>query len=655
MPIPALLIAGLSASCLAADRAIDDFSAGVAAWRPTMQYGDVSRCRISAGQGVEGTRGMWVECDMRGPETNHVIFWRDVELDLSCARGLSFQVRGDGDPVSLFLFVYDSKGRFCNYGPHGTNPDFTSGYADWKRLSMSFEDDRSVQRGDADLADVRKIGLMFWHMGPADGTAWIDDLAVVQPDGYVTVRPAQISPNGDGVNDTATIVVRAPPDHTVTISVMNIAGRRVTTLAKAAAAGPGGVRRMFDGSFAPDRKLPAGTFIVDAVSEGPRATRSIRAVTIDGRPPWPPVKYELEPFFPVGVWFEGAPSINGAPGDPEGARKYYDQCFADMAAHGFNAAAVPNCPESLWEPLLQSAQEHGVKIALEVGPLVGLVGQDIPPTESQVEQAVRQVYERIGRHDSLLRYQIRDEPPRDMVDNWLLVRRILAAVDPKHPAFSCFCHPDSLAAVAAQAKLTEAVVDIYPHMAATPPQSLGGFLPALDRFRTAMQDNRWWAVLQAFGVPPPSWRYPSAEELRAVTYLSLAAGAKGVFYFIYQYMPDYLWGMVALDGTPQPIYAPASQLAQELQKLSPLLLSLKPSNPPPTVEGEARVGSFLDPDGRAVLIVASTRPDTDVTAAITVEGGAPWRDALTGESLPPADNTLTVSLAPGAGRVLVHE
>ena len=43
------------------------------------------------------------------------------------------------------------------------------------------------------------------------------------------------------------------------------------------------------------------------------------------------------------------------------------QSFADMAAHGFNTATVPNCPEDLWEPLLASAQEHGIKIVLEVG------------------------------------------------------------------------------------------------------------------------------------------------------------------------------------------------------------------------------------------------------------------------------------------------
>jgi hypothetical protein len=312
---------------------------------------------------------------------------------------------------------------------------------------------------------------------------------------------------------------------------------------------------------------------------------------------------------------------------------------------------VPNCPEHLWEPLLQSAQEHGIKIALEVGPLVRLVGQEEALNEFQVRDAAQAVYDGIGKYDSLLRYQIRDEPPRELVDNWLLVRRILAAIDPKRPAFSCFCHPDSLALVTDRAPLTEAVVDIYPHHAGTPPQTLGGFLPALETFRTSIRGNEWWAVLQAFGVPQPnSWRYPSAEELNAVTYLSLAAGAKGVFYFIYQYMPEYLWGMVAADGTPQPVYAPASQLARELQTLAPLLQTLKAADPPETVEGDARAGSFLAGDGRRVLIVASTRPDAPITASVSVQGV--WTDALTDERFAAEDGMLSIPLGLGRGRVL---
>ncbi len=267
--------------------------------------------------------------------------------------------------------------------------------------------------------------------------------------------------------------------------------------------------------------------------------------------------------------------------------------------------------------------------------------------------AVKRVVDKIGKCESLLRYQVRDEPPTEMVGNWLLVQRVLAAVDPRHPAFSCFCHHDSLDRITASPTMAETVFDIYLLREKTPLQSLGGFLSSLDTFKTASKGNAMWAVLQAFAIThePGSWRYPTAEELRAMTYLSLAAGVKGVFYFIYSHMPKYLDGMVSADGKAQPIYAPTSALAQELQTLAPLLLSLKLAGVPPKVEGDARVGSFKDAAGRAVLIVASARPDAETTARVAVAGE--WQDALTSERFKSESGTLSVQLAPSGARVLV--
>ncbi|UCH36353.1 MAG: hypothetical protein JSV65_08365 [Armatimonadota bacterium] len=365
---------------------------------------------------------------------------------------------------------------------------------------------------------------------------------------------------------------------------------------------------------------------------------------------------ERPPFFPIGVWFEGNPDWGGYPGDLAGARTYYDRCFADLAAHGFNTATVPNCPEPLWETLLRSAQKHRINIVLEIRPLADLVSQGEPLSESEVYEVVKRVCDRIGAYDSLLRYQIRDEPPPDAVPNWLMVRRILAAVDPSRPAFSCFNNPDALARANERGDLSEAVFDIYPHGVGTPPQSLGGFLPALDRFSDAAGDAAPWPVLQSFA-KPEAWRYPSPQELRAVTYLSLAAGAKGMFYFLYQSMPGHpekLEGLIHPDGRPTPMYAAATELARELGTVAPLLLSLQRTEPPENVEGDARVGSFVDGGGRRVLIVASTRPDAAVTARVSVGAAGAWKDKISGEVFTPEDGTLIIPLAPGAGRVLAQ-
>lgn len=364
-------------------------------------------------------------------------------------------------------------------------------------------------------------------------------------------------------------------------------------------------------------------------------------------------KEKTEPFFPIGVWFEGKPSYSGCPSEPAGAKAYYDRCFADLAKHGINTVAVPNCPEELWETLLASAQAHRIKVVLEIQPLMALVIQAEPASEKAVYETAKAVVDKIGKYRSLLRYQIRDEPFTQMIPNWILVQRTLAELDPRHPAFSCFCSPEALANLTEKARLSEAVFDIYPFGPATPKQSLGAFVPALDAFTKAAKDNVKWAVLQTFA-KPNAWRCPSPEEIRAETYLSLAAGAKGIFYFIYQSMPNHpekLEGLIDPDGKPTPIYGPTSELAGELSKLAPLVMSLTPAEKAIPVEGSVRAGSFVDGAGSAVLIIASTDPGKPVEAR--VPDASAWKDALTGETFDPVDGIVTIKLAAGAGRVLV--
>jgi hypothetical protein len=649
-----LLACGLmgALSVSAAEQVVDDFSGGVEAWQPQMQYGDVARCQASRGKGANEAGALRVDFDFGAQGTNHIIYARDCRLDLSAAESLSFDVKGVGDQAMVFLFLWDSQGRFCNYGPHGTNYDFQTGYPDWHRCEVSFDRDRSVQGGDADLGDVRRIGFMLNQNGPKKGTVWFASIKATDIAGTIRVSPTTFSPTGDGVYDTASFRVYLPREVKLTVEVLDAQGTAVATLARDLASGRRRESLTWDG-LQDGKPVPEGEYTVRARFAGAETTEAKATVKVDTSLKWPPVKYDTKPFFPIGVWFEGAPSIAKYPDDPAGAKRYYGQCFADLKAHGFNAAAVPNCPGHLWEPLLQSAQEHGIKIVLEVPPLIELVSQPEPASEAAVSATANRVHEKIGKYESLLRYQVRDEPPPQVIPNWLLVRRIMAAADPTRPTFSCFCDPASLAAATEHTALSEAVFDIYPHNPSTPLQSLGGFLPALDRFTAAAKGSPPWVVLQAFAAAP-TWRYPTPEELRAVTYVSLAAGVKGVFYFIYSHMPGYLDGMVGADGQATAMYEPTAKLAQELGKLAPMLLTLKPAPAPTKVEGEVRVGSFRDPRGGPVLIVASTRPGEAVTARLTVGSNFGWQDALSGERLTPQEKVLTVPLGPGAGRVLVQ-
>ncbi len=638
-------------SLVLGETVVEDFASGISGWEPAMPYGDVAATRFAAEEGA-----LRVDYDFRGAETNHWMVIRSMKLDLAAAESVSFTIRGTGDDVLVFLFLYDSRGRFMNYGPHGSNTDFHTGYPDWRKLTVMLERDSSAQGGDADLGDIQRVGFFFWHLGPAKGTAWVDNLTIADfPAPKLVVRPVAISPNGDGVNDTIQVLARGPRGCRTTVTLLDGNSRLLATLASDRPLDGGRWRMSWDGRVR-GRRLPDGSYTLQASFAGEKTGTSTVAVTVDASHRWPPVRYRSKPFFPIGVWFEGAPSYAGHPADPAGAKAYYDRAFSDLKAHGFNCAAVPNCPESLWETLLQSAQEHDFGIILEVAPLVALVSRREELTEAEVYTAVKSVVDRIGKYRSLLRYQVRDEPPLDAIPNWVLVQRILAAVDPSRPAFSCFCWYESLGRLTQETTVSEVVFDIYPHRQGNPPPSMGSFVPTLAAFKAASRGNRMWAVLQAFGIShaPNSWRYPTPEELRAQTYLSLAAGCQGVFYFIYSHMPGYLDGMVAADGTPTAMYEPTWRLAQEVGKLAPLLQDLRPAGEGPAVEGEALAGSFRTPAGGLVVIVASTQPGRDVTARVTVPDGN-YRDALSGEAFRAWGGKMRVPLSPGHGRVLVRE
>ena len=631
---------------------IDSFDTSVDAWRPEMQYGSVDGCKASRGTGVKGSGALRIDFDFRSQGTNHIVYARDLARDLSGAAGLSFEVKGAGGNAKVFLFLWDSKGQHVAYGPHGSNRDFYTSYPDWHRCRLSFELDRPAEGGDVDIGSIRRIGIMLNQNGVKKGTVWIDNLAIEDVHASLQTEPNQISPNEDGVRDALQITVSAPTGTAVKVEVRDSAGKLLSVLAEDVDLDMRRSELTWDGQ-GKIGAVPNGTYTIKAIFKGVENAQFTQKVIVDTSHKWPPLRYSAKPFFPIGVWFEGNPKWGGYAATPAAAKQYYDRCFVDLVAHGFNTVVAPNCPESLWETLLQCAQKRGIKVVLEISSLVALVGPE-PITESQVYSAAKRVYTKLGKYSSLVRYQIRDEPASALVPNWLLVQRILGAVDPTRPAFSCFCSSGSLTAVANATKLSEAVFDIYPLGAGAPQQTLGGFLAALDAFSEAARSNTPWPVLQAFA-KPDAWRYPKPEELRCMTYQALAAGAKGVFYFIYQSMPSHpekLEGLVDPEGRATPMYACATQLAQEMRTLAPLLMSCKPGGSPPNVQADARAGAFTENRGRSVLIVASSRPDSPVTARFKADSDAPWKDALTGELLTPRDQVLEVPLGPGCGRVL---
>lgn len=132
-------------------------------------------------------------------------------------------------------------------------------------------------------------------------------------------------------------------------------------------------------------------------------------------------------------------------------------------------------------------------------------------------------------------------------------------------------------------------------------------------------DIPFWSYIQSVGISHEGIKVPERSELYFQVYTSLAYGAKGIIYFTYL-TPNgtgFHGGLLATDGTPNPTYALARELNQEVLKLGPILQNTVSEAVYHT--GEIPLGasqlpgdSFFQPqDGETPLVLGFFRDDND--------------------------------------------
>lgn len=306
---------------------------------------------------------------------------------------------------------------------------------------------------------------------------------------------------------------------------------------------------------------------------------------------------ESEPFLPLGAWFEGNPELLGL-SETAAFRDYLDRAFADIAGIGLNCITVPNIPPHHQEMLLEVAAAHGLKVILEIGVARDMVGGQAVDADEyrKVAEGIASAH---GYSHVLERYQLRDQPPPEMMSAWLAMQAALAQADPRHPSFSCFNNPDALRMAREADALSEAVFNLYPLGVEQAFGDFGSFDEQLRVFLDAAGPLPTWIVLQAFA-NDGRWRYPESVELRYMSYLALARGVEGFFFFVYQTMPlhpDGIQGMVDTELVPRPIFAEVKRLATRLGRMSETIRHLSPVPPFALVPENVDAGFFRHSDG----------------------------------------------------------
>jgi hypothetical protein len=297
-----------------------------------------------------------------------------------------------------------------------------------------------------------------------------------------------------------------------------------------------------------------------------------------------------KPEMTLGVWYEGGVGAfrqDLIPADPLQAEPLYLRNFKDIAAHGIQVVVAPNSPSEHHKTILDSARKAGVKLILELGPEGGELGAIIrgntPIDTKAISAAVTKRLTPIAAHPALQRVQLLDEPWPEIFDRYAKVAEL---VKPTKPPFTCLIESGGFDAFLTKTKSDVVAFDCYPLAVNTPvgdPAALGKFKRvALEATRIAGgHDSDVWAVVQCHSITG-GLRMPTEAELRWMTHTSLAAGCKGVFWFLYQTEWLNKDRTISMDGLvdPQyrerPLWAEIGRLARQIRLMQSTLAALQP-------------------------------------------------------------------------------
>jgi hypothetical protein len=328
--------------------------------------------------------------------------------------------------------------------------------------------------------------------------------------------------------------------------------------------------------------------------------------------------------FPIGVWFDGrvegincGPGYHNVPKDREAARKYYESNFRDIRKHGIEIVVIPNTPPAYRPILLAAADKIGVKIVLEIvelaypdfGKEFSVRNPKMTRDEAKLTSFCASIIAPLKTHPSLLCYQVLDEPPAELFENFSRVSRVLTKLDPDHPSFSCLCREEELPRTSTMG--TQMIVfDRYPLRKPSRPgdYDFEPFRKLLDTLDSHAKSLPYWMAVQTFAMDrPDGCRYPSSAELREMVWLSLAHNCKGIFFFLQNSYTqgEKMLGLIGKDMKPHPIYSEVAEIAARLKKLRPALLKLSRTDSPLAAQNGFDVQGFTDATGSRFVIVVN--------------------------------------------------
>ena len=226
---------------------------------------------------------------------------------------------------------------------------------------------------------------------------------------------------------------------------------------------------------------------------------------------------EGKPFFPIGIY-----SVNPL--------KRWDPSFAfeEIKEAGFNSVHTYEHDGDYLEKYVKSAELAGLRVLIFPGVLLEKPEFDIKKVINTVKN--------LEKSPSILSWYLVEEPDSSNIAPKQIeeLKGVIRYLDPHHSISIIISDPKKYINYANCSDIF--MIERYP----VPKQPIVDVAEHVDLARKAVKDRiPVWAVLQAFGYQNEKnkgwgWkREPTYQEMKAMTYLAIARGARGIFYFTY--------------------------------------------------------------------------------------------------------------------------
>ncbi|MCE9609379.1 MAG: hypothetical protein K8R23_04035 [Chthoniobacter sp.] len=327
------------------------------------------------------------------------------------------------------------------------------------------------------------------------------------------------------------------------------------------------------------------------------------------------------PFFPIGIY------------QPQ----HTDEEYALLAAQGFNAITGHFTTDvGQFIETLDLAQRHhlAVTVPLYAG---NLVKENLDKSLAKIRAA--------AMHPAVLAWKICDEP--DAKANAHLrsdvapAFRAIKALHPTQPVELTLSKDETLGAWTPFCDLVE--IDRYP----VPDRPLTDVLDFCRRTRREMEPWQNLTFVVQCGWTKDLRTQPSFEQARAMVFLALIGGAKGIFWYSRQETNGW-------DLTTTPLWPRLREINAELAALAePVLLGVDL----PGIACSAATVCFAGKQHDGRLYLLATNPTaTPVEAVFTLPTTTTARVAsLAGQPLPLQDRTVRVPLTSNAAVTIIFD